>query len=531
MGDAPTPRPFTLLEPDVVVVGAGLGGLTTAAYLAAAGRRVVVVDRHYVAGGNATVFTHDGFEFDVGVHYLGDCEPGGLIPSVLEPLGIELAFRELDPDGFDVFVLPDGSRFAVPRDPAVYRERLQAAFPDEADAIATYVDTIEAIDAALTGGGPPDAMLAHLDDTLGDCFDELGLSPRLRTILAGEHGTYALPPSRASLVLHAALVMHYLKGAFYPEGGGQVIADALVAFIEAHGGEVVLRTPVERILVADGAVTGVRLRPPAPERARGVPAELPAPIVVSNADLCRTVDELVGPEHLDPAFVDRTHRFSMALPLFVVYLVIDRDLGAEGFANANIYVIGDEDVEAHYAALEAGEMPDPPMAYVTLTSLKDPTNERLCRPGQTNLQIMTLCPADLAFWGLRDGPARGERYRRNPDYLARRDELRDRLLDVAEQAIPGLREAIVHVECATPITHERFVRSTGGTSYGIAGTPEQFALNRPAYRTSVGGLYLVGASTVSAHGIAAVMSGGLGAASSILHADAREVARRNLTPA
>jgi all-trans-retinol 13,14-reductase len=83
MGDAPTPRPFTLLEPDVVVVGAGLGGLTTAAYLAAAGRRVVVVDRHYVAGGNATVFTHDGYEFDVGVHYLGDCEPGGLIQSVL----------------------------------------------------------------------------------------------------------------------------------------------------------------------------------------------------------------------------------------------------------------------------------------------------------------------------------------------------------------------------------------------------------------------------------------------------------------
>jgi hypothetical protein len=249
-----------------------------------------------------------------------------------------------------VFVLPDGSRFAVPRDPARYRERLQAAFPDEADAIATYVDTIEAIDAALTGGGPPDAMLAHLDDTLGDCFDELGLSSRLRTILAGEHGTYALPPSRASLVLHAALVMHYLKGAYYPEGGGQVIADSLVAFIEAHGGEVVLRTPVERIVVADGKVTGVRLRPPSPERARGVPTELPAPVVVSNADLCRTVDELVGAEHLDADFVERTHGFSMALPLFVVYLVIDRDLGAEGFANANIYVIGAGGMDAEFAA-------------------------------------------------------------------------------------------------------------------------------------------------------------------------------------
>ncbi len=513
---------------DVVVVGAGLGGLVAAAYLAVAGRKVVVVDRHSVAGGNGTVFTHGGYEFDVGIHYLGDCEPGGGIPSILAPLGIEIPFREMDPDGFDTFLFADGTSFRVPRDPEVYRSRLHEVFPDEVDAVDAFVDTIVAIDAELTGGGPGEAVIAHLDSTLGQFFDEHAMSPRLRTVLSGEHGTYALPPSRASLLLHAALLMHYLKGAYYPEGGGQVIADRLVEVLRAHGGEVVLQTPVTRIVVEDGRARGVELHVPSARRAQGVPEVVHAPVVVSNADLKRTVLDLVGPEHLPADYVARVADFEMSLPLFVVYLILDRDLAAEGFANTNLFLLAD-DVEDEYAALERGELVAEPMVYLTSASIKDPANPRLCRPGQTNLQIMSLVPADHAFWGLHGGgPVAGERYRTNEAYRARKAEVRDLLLDRAELVVPGLRDSIVFEECATPVTHERFTRSSGGTSYGIAVTPGQFALNRPNYVTPVAGLYLVGASTMSAHGIAAVMGGGVACASAVLGASARRTARERL---
>jgi all-trans-retinol 13,14-reductase len=504
---------------DVVVVGAGLGGLCAAAHLAAAGREVVVVDRHSVPGGNGTVFTHDGYEFDVGLHYIGDCGPDGVIPSVLAPLGIELTYREMDPDGFDTFVFDDGTRFAVPKGVEAFRDRLHVTFPDEVAPIDRYLEVVTGIDGELSGGGPGPVVIEHLSSTLGELFDELGVSPRLRTVLSGQHGTYALPPSRVSLLLHAALIMHYLKGAYYPEGGGQVIADRLAAVVRDHGGTILLQTPVEEILVehhAEGSrVAGVRLHLPSSKRAAGVPEVIAAPVVVSNADLRNTVLRLLPPGSLPEDVVDAVAGYEMSLPLFVLYLILDRDLAAE-LPNTNLWLLSD-DVEEEYARLWAGELGERPMTYITSASLKDPTNRRLCRPGQSNVQIMTLVPADHRWWGLHDGgPADGERYRTNPEYRARKQQVRDVLIAQAERVLPGLEASIVHEECATPVTHERFVRSSGGTSYGIAATPEQFGLHRPGHTTALPGLFLVGASTITGHGIGGVLAGGARCARAVL---------------
>ena len=187
--------------------------------------------------------------------------------------------------------------------------------------------------------------------------------------------------------------------------------------------------------------------------------------------------------------------------------------------NRNWSVIDCDDLDGLYASVEDGRLPSQTWTWITSASLKDPTNQRLCRPGQTNLQLIGLAPASHEFWGVGPDLERSERYQE------RKQQMRDRLARSAERAIPGFAEAIVYEESATPITLERYLRSTGGTSYGIAGTPAQIGIGRPAPRTAIDGLFLAGASTRSVHGVTHAMAGGIDAASAILGTRAEEAVR------
>jgi phytoene dehydrogenase-like protein len=258
-------------------------------------------------------------------------------------------------------------------------------------------------------------------------------------------------------------------------------------------------------------VTGVALE----SRHHGA-LRVAAPVVVSDADLKRTMLELVGAEHLPPAFVERVRQFEMALPLFVVYLGLDVPPSWLPYGNVNRWLFDGYDFDADYARLSGGELPDRPFLYIATASKKDPDNRRIAPPGHTNLQVMTLVPATPVFWGVDEEAMRGGSYVRNEGYAFMKEELTRRVLAQAERVIPGLSAHIVYREAATPLTHTRFTGSTGGTSYGIAATPAQFLERRPGSRTPIAGLYLAGASTRSGHGIIGAMTSGIMAAEQVL---------------
>lgn len=498
---------------DAIVVGSGIGGLVCAGYLVASGMRVLVLEQHDVAGGNSHVFRRRrAYQFDVGVHYLGDCGPGGLLPSILSGLGLadRVRFHPMDPDGFDRIVLPSVT-VDVPTGWDRYAERLRAALPAEADGITRYVEVCasigracrESVFAADPGGKVPAVMLRWSRRTLAQLFDHCGLSARARTVLAAQSGNYGSAPAGTLVVAHAMMLDDYLRGAYYPEGGGQVIAASLVELLESHGGTLLTRTRVRRILIDHGRVAGVELADGSTHR---------APVVVSNADYRRTVLELCdGRENLPDSAVDRAETATMRLPSAVCYVALDRELS---LPNANIWYWPGEDVDAAYAGLEAGRLDELPFAFLSFASLKDPQAGAACPPGHTNFQIMTACPPGYAHWGLADGPARGTRYRREPAYLGAKERLTEQMLEMAEAAIGPFRRNIVHVETSTPLTQERYTLSTGGTAYGLQSWGRLG--QRPGIATGVEGLYLAGQSILNGGGIVGVATAGARCASTIL---------------
>jgi phytoene dehydrogenase-like protein len=515
---------------DAIVIGSGLGGLCTAAYLCAAGKRTLVLEAHYVAGGNSQVFrrNHKGqeYEFDVGIHYIGECGRDGVITAALNGLGLaeRVVFRPLDSDGYSTLHFPDVT-FRVPFGWDRYRARLHETFPNEREALDGVLDVMQEISA--TGHRLRRDELAMADvmteapgflqwglRPITDLFAEEKLSEQAAAVILGEQGCYAVRPSDTPVVMAAGLADHFLRGAYYPEGGGQVVAGRLIEAIRAYGGEVRTQSPVHKIRVEDGRVLGVLTG-----KKNRTPTEIDAPVVVSNADLKRTFAELVGQEFWAPETIERVRSLKMSIPLFCVYLGLDIDLAARGMPNSNHFIWGDYDIEGVYDELEAGRLTSKAMCYLTAASLKDPESRHLAPEGHTNLQIMTLAPREYDVWHVERGPTEGGHYHRDPDYRKSKADLVEQLIDTSQQIIPDLREHIVWKEAASPVSQERFTRSTGGTSYGIEMSCTQAGPMRMGPRTEIEGLFLCGASTPSGPGIAGVMTSGIQTAGEVLETD------------
>ena len=480
---------------DVAIVGAGLGGLSAAAHLARQGLAVACFDGHYVAGGCATSFARGTSRsrcvFDVGVHYVGDAGPGGGFEELLGPIDAQVEFEPLDPDGFDTLVFPDFT-FRIPGDRELFRDRLVDQFPQERRGIDRYVRYLRQLEGfvaspderggvmspalamRLLGRAPAVAASMALRWNVNSLLDRCTRDPRLRAVLLGQNGDYGLPPSQVSPLLHCALANHYFGGAWYPKGGGQVIADSIAASAEEAGATVHLQTLVERIVMERGRAAGVQVR------ARGGELQtVRARSVISNADAKRTLLELVGPEHLPRRWLRRADKWTVADGIFMTCLGVQGDLAEEGMAASNYWVFDHYDTEDLYSSVRRDADAMPQGAYITSASVKDPHSGAHAPAGVSAVEVMTVLPGDPGHWGVSPDELEDGSYRQKPGYPDRKQRLEDQMIGRLDTLFPGTADRIVFCESATPMSHIHYTRASSGSGYGLAATPAQFALSRP----------------------------------------------------
>jgi phytoene dehydrogenase-like protein len=518
---------------DVVVIGAGLGGLLAAARLARAGASVAVFDHHYVAGGCGTMYKRGPadarYVFDIGMHYVGDAGPGGRIPAMLSSVGAHVSFRPLDPEGFDRIHVP-GASFQVPWQIDDYEQALCERFPHETQGIRRYcrmVREVSALSAAsLAAGGriTPRVIwtaltrgrmaLRYQHATAATVVDACVSDPQLKAILYGINGCYAVAPRDVSAFMHFGLAAHYFRGGYYPRGGGQRMADALADAVEEAGGALCLRQGIAEIVVEDGRVAGVRLESGKVVR---------APTVLSNACARKTLLELLPAEAVPRKEREAAERWEMSSGIHLLSLGVEGTPGELGIRNGNEWFHDTLDYDGLYDALGTGTQ-NATCLYITSGSAKDPGTPGHAPSGQFTLQAMVFVSGKPEHWGVTAEDVASGRYRSKEGYTSRKAALDAAILDKLERHYPGIGARIRFAESATPLSQARYTRASGGSPYGIAAIPSQFLGRRPGPVGPVPGLYLAGASTRSAHGIVGSLNSGWLAADHIAAARGWQVA-------
>ncbi|MCL1468203.1 C-3',4' desaturase CrtD [Argonema galeatum] len=491
-----------LKSPHIVVIGAGIGGLTAAALLAHRGYQVLVLEQALVPGGCASTFKRQGFTFDVGATQVAGLEPGGIHHRIFSELEIEIpAATKCDP-ACAVYLPGETEPINVWRDPQRWQAERQRQFPGSdrfwqlLANLFRYSWAFQSRDPVLpprnlwdlwqlTKAVRPDTILTlpYTFLTVGDALRIYGLGDdrRLRTFLDLQLKLYSQVDAEETALLYAATalgVSQEPQGLYHLVGSMQVLSDRLVEALERDGGKLLMRHSVDRICVENGKATGVRIR----NQKTGEVWTESADIVVANVTAQNLVHLLSGeinePQRsrtIPQGYRRRVDKLPPASGAFVVYLGVEESAIPPG-------------CPPHLQFLYDGEGPIGENNSL-FVSVSHPGDGR-APDGKATITASSF--TDVRQWW----------------NCANYDDFKDKY---TEEAIARLSqyfhltpETILHVEAATPRTFAHFTARDRGIVGGIGQRVSTFGPFGFANRTPIKHLWLVGDSTHPGEGTAGV---------------------------
>jgi all-trans-retinol 13,14-reductase len=500
---------------DAIVIGSGIGGLTAAVLLAVhGGKRVLVLERHYAAGGFTHVFHRPGYEWDVGLHYIGQVQDNrSTVRRAFDHVTAGKVQWQTMPEIYDRFII-EGRTFDFVAGLDRFREGMKQSFPGETGAIDRYIAAVQACNrasglyyaekaipalaSALAGGLMRLPYMRWAKRTAREVLEGLTNNRELIGVLTAQWGDYGLPPAKASFAVHATIAEHYFSGGSYPSGGAGTIAAAIVLQIEHNGGRVVTSAEVAGILLEGRKAAGVRMRDG---------REFRASMVLSDTGAANTFERLLPPglPSLD-SLRARLRTLQPSTAHVNLYVGLPQSDTALGLKGTNLWIYPSFDHDANVERFTRDIDAPLPCVYVSFPSAKDPDFQRR-HPGKSTIEAITFVPyAVFACWENTHWKRRGD------EYAATKQRLSARLRVELEKQVPSIIGNIAYAELSTPVTTRHFMNYGSGEIYGIASTPERFGLRELGARTPISGLYLTG-QDVANLGVSGALFGGVISAS------------------
>ena len=502
---------------DTILIGSGMGCLATGACLAKEGQKVLILERHYTAGGYTHVFKRRGYEWDVGIHYIGEVNrEKGVLKKLFDYVTDgELKWADMG-EVYDRIVIGEKT-YDFKKGVEAYKEQMKAYFPNDEKAIDDYVDLVFQVSKdsrsyfaekampkvmqTIMGGKMRRPYLKYATRSTLSVLKELTNNEELIKVLTGQYGDYGLPPAQSSFVMHASISKHYFHGGCFPIGGSSRIVETVDPIIEAAGGTILTNAEVQQVKVAGGKAVGVTM-------ANG--QEFTADRVVSGTGIFNTYQKLL-PENLTKkhALTQQLGKVTPSAAHVCLYIGLNGTPDELQLPKANYWVYPDDlDHDGLVARYEKDLDAPFPVVYISFPAAKDPSwTERY--PGKSTIDIITVMPFEIfESWEETRWKKRGE------DYEALKEKFAQRLLEALYKLEPQLRGKVDYYELSSPITTRHFMNYEKGELYGINHDPTRYEQKFLQPRTPIKNFYLTGQDIVTC-GVAGALFAGFLTASAI----------------
>lgn len=487
---------------DVVVIGSGLGGLSSALKLAKSGKKVAIIEKHFVAGGYATNFTRKGpsgetYVFDVSLHGIGGLTEGAQLHTYLSDMGVLSQITPLRKSECAT-LLSDTQELDIPDSFIAYKTFLQCQYPNELANLDSLFDFLEIfkqdMDSSIASNKPPTYYQELQSISLYDFLSRYTNDEALIETFSFLWLYYGLPPKKLNALYYLlAWISYHMSGTFYIKGGAGALSQAFVSLFKEAGGEILLSHEVVDIKISHDQVTQVITH-------KGLTLE--ADTFILNGDPLHLLSLIKEESTLVSDYKASLTALEVGTSLTQVYIGLDCKCQDIGITKGD-YFIGETSSKASWEAIQGRDYHTMNFGLTNYDVLDPHFNE--------HHGVLCLVIGDhIDHW-----PARG-----SETYKTQKHTISTILIERASIHFPELKDHIQVIEVGTPHTMKRYTNNSLGAVYGWAQSTTQGGFDRLSNHSPLSNLYLAGAWTTPGGGFEGAIISGVMCSERILRKDA-----------